>query len=306
MHPLKGVVFKLIAVALGVAMSAVVKATADTIPPGQAVFFRSFFAIPVIVIWLILRGELSSGLKTSNPVGHLWRGMVGTSAMAMFFIALGILPLPEVTAIGYAAPILVVVFAALFLGEKVGIYRAAAVCLGLLGVGIILWPRLTVGSDGHDALAMFGVLIALTGAVFAAMAQVLIRKLTRTEGTASIVFWFSVTASALSLLTLYWGWVIPTPREALMLVSAGLIGGFLQIFLTSSYRFADASLVAPFEYTSMLLAIAVGYFVFAELPTQPTIIGACVIIFAGIVIILRERHLGLERAKQRKAMTQQG
>lgn len=306
MHPLKGVVFKLIAVALGVAMSAVVKATADTIPPGQAVFFRSFFAIPVIVVWLILRGELSSGLKTSNPVGHLWRGMVGTSAMAMFFIALGILPLPEVTAIGYAAPILVVVFAALFLGEKVGIYRAAAVCLGLLGVGIILWPRLTVGSDGHDALAMFGVLIALTGAVFAAMAQILIRKLTRTEGTASIVFWFSVTASALSLLTLYWGWVIPTPREALMLVSAGLIGGFLQIFLTSSYRFADASLVAPFEYTSMLLAIAVGYFVFAELPTQPTIIGACVIIFAGIVIILRERHLGLERAKQRKAMTQQG
>jgi len=306
MHPLKGVVFKLIAVALGVAMSAVVKATADTIPPGQAVFFRSFFAIPVIVVWLILRGELSSGLKTSNPVGHLWRGMVGTSAMAMFFIALGILPLPEVTAIGYAAPILVVVFAALFLGEKVGIYRAAAVCLGLLGVGIILWPRLTVGSDGHDALAMFGVLIALTGAVFAAIAQILIRKLTRTEGTASIVFWFSVTASALSLLTLYWGWVIPTPREALMLVSAGLIGGFLQIFLTSSYRFADASLVAPFEYTSMLLAIAVGYFVFAELPTQPTIIGACVIIIAGIVIILRERHLGLERAKQRKAMTQQG
>lgn len=306
MQPLKGVIFKLLSVVCGIVMSAMIKHVSDTIPPGEAVFFRSFFAIPVIVVWLLYRGELSSGLKTANPLGHFWRGFVGTSAMSLYFASLGLLPLPEVTAIGYLAPILVVIFAAMFLNEYVGPYRLGAVALGIVGVGIILGPRLSFDTALHDPIAMLGVVTALGAAVCASLAQVFVRKLTYTEGTAAIVFWFSLTASALSLLTIYWGWVLPTVTEAAFLIGAGLIGGFLQIFLTSSYRYADASLVAPFEYTSMLLAIGIGYFFFDELPTVPTLIGAAVIIAAGIVIILRERQLGIERAKQRKAMTQQG
>ena len=138
------------------------------------------------------------------------------------------------------------------------------------------------------------------------LAQVFVRKLVATESTATIVFWFSVTASALSTITIFWGWVIPAPREAIFLIIAGLLGGVGQILLTSSYRLADASVIAPFEYTSMLLAIGVGFFVFGEAPTKVMLIGAAIIISAGMIIILREHYLGLERAKQRKAMTPSG
>jgi drug/metabolite transporter (DMT)-like permease len=146
----------------------------------------------------------------------------------------------------------------------------------------------------------------LGGAVFAALAQVFVRKLVNTEKTAAIVFYFSLTATALSLITLPFGWVWPTPFEATLLISAGLLGGLGQILLTSSYREADASLVAPFDYASMLFALGIGYFVFAEVPTSTMLGGAALIVIAGILIIWRERKLGLERSRQRKAMTPQG
>jgi drug/metabolite transporter (DMT)-like permease len=87
-----------------------------------------------------------------------------------------------------------------------------------------------------------------------------------------------------------------------MLVCAGLLGGVGQILLTSSYRYADASLVAPFDYTSMILALGIGYFIFAEVPTGTMLLGAAIVIAAGVLIIWRERMLGLQRAQQREAM----
>ncbi|WP_334195351.1 DMT family transporter [Pararhodobacter sp.] len=305
MRPIRGIVFKLISVTLFIVMSSLVKSVSDSIPPGETVFFRSFFAIPVILAWLAFRGELRTGLRVSKPLGHLWRGMVGTMAMGMGFAALAFLPLPEVTAIGYAAPLLVVIFASMFLGEEVRLFRLTAVFAGLAGVMIVLSPRLSLGSDVGTAEAL-GAMFALTGAVSAALAQVTVRRLVMTEETSAIVFWFSITATGLSLFTLPFGWALPSPAEAGILVLTGLIGGVGQIFLTSSYREADASLVAPFDYASMLLALAIGYWIFDEVPTGTMLIGAAIVVSAGILIIWRERQLGLERAKQRKAMTPQG
>jgi drug/metabolite transporter (DMT)-like permease len=306
MHPLRGILLKVASVCVFVGMASLIKATAGHVPPGEAVFFRSFFAIPVIVIWLAMRRELHLGVRTSNPLGHFWRGLIGTTSMGLGFAGLGLLPLPEVTAIGYASPLLVVIFAAMFLNEKVGVYRLGAVALGMAGVLIVLSPRLTVGATGADAREALGAMVVLGAAFFASLAQVFVRKLVATESTATIVFWFSVTALALSTITIFWGWVIPAPREAIFLIIAGLLGGVGQILLTSSYRLADASVIAPFEYTSMLLAVGVGFFVFGEVPTKVMLIGAAIIISAGVIIILREHYLGLERAKQRKAMTPSG
>ena len=306
-RPLRGISFKIASVLVFIVMAALIKATARHVPPGEAVFFRSLFAIPVIVAWLSYRRELSSGLKTVQPMGHVWRGVVGTTAMGLGFAGLGYLPLPEVTAIGYAAPLLTVIFAAMFLGEQVRAFRITAVALGLVGVLIVLSPRLTSLRDGQVATAeALGAMLVLGGAVFAALAQVFVRKLVLTEQTSAIVFWFSATATMLSLVTLPFGWVIPAPREALMLVAAGLLGGVGQILLTSSYREADASVVAPFEYVSMLFALGFGYFIFNEVPTLTMLFGASLVVIAGILIIWRERQLGLERARQRKAMTPQG
>jgi drug/metabolite transporter (DMT)-like permease len=301
-RPLRGIALKVASVLVFIVMSSLIKATADRVPAGEAVFFRSFFAIPVIMLWLALRGELRTGLGTSNPLGHVWRGLMGTCAMGLGFAGLAFLPLPEVTAIGYAAPLLTVVFAAMFLGETVRAFRISAVALGLAGVLIVLWPRLTIVGGASHAQAL-GAMLVLGGAVFASLAQVFVRKLVDTEKTAAIVFWFSMTATLLSLITLPFGWVWPTPTEAALLITAGLLGGMGQILLTSSYREADASLIAPFDYASMLFALLIGYFVFAEVPTLTTLSGAALVIVAGILIIWRERQLGLRRERQRKAMT---
>jgi drug/metabolite transporter (DMT)-like permease len=306
-NPLRGIGLKVLSVTVFTAMAICIKASALHVPPGQAVFFRSFFAIPVILGWLAWEGNLRHGLDTLNPMGHFWRGLVGTSAMGLGFTALGLLPLPEATALGYAAPLLTVIFAAMFLGEQVRVFRLSAVFFGLVGVVIVLSPRLTVtGLGDASKLQTIGAFAALFGAVFAALAQVFVRKLVHTEATAAIVFYFSLTAAVLSLVTLPFGWVIPTGREAVLLVGAGFLGGLGQILLTESYRHAETSVIAPFEYVSMLLSLAFGYLIFAELPTAPMLIGAGLIVAGGLFIIWRERKLGIERAGSRKVLTPQG
>ncbi|MFO7854186.1 MAG: DMT family transporter [Paracoccaceae bacterium] len=300
--PLRGILLKVLSVALFMAMTACIKATTEHVPPGEAVFFRSLFAIPPILGWLALRGELASGFRVSNPLAHLWRGLIGASAMALMFAAFGLLPLTEVVAITYAAPLFVTILAAMFLGEAIRLYRLAAVALGMAGVAIILSPRLSL-----DALAgategeTLGAMLALFAAVMMALAQVFVRKLVRTETTSSIVFWFSLTTTGLSLLTLPLGWVVPSGWEAVLLVSAGLIGGVAQILITSAYRHAEVGVIAPFEYVSMIFALAIGYVLFDEVPTGVVLAGAALVATGGILIIWRERKLGLERAKARRA-----
>ncbi|MBP7000523.1 DMT family transporter [Amaricoccus sp.] len=307
MNPLRGIGLKILSVTVFTIMAMCIKASAVAVPPGQAVFFRSIFAIPVILAWLVWARRLGTGLDTTNPMGHLWRGLVGATAMGLGFTALGLLPLPEVTALGYAAPLLTVIFAAMFLGEAVRAFRLTAVFVGLAGVMIVLAPRLTIlDVEGASKLQTVGAMAALLGAVFAALAQVFVRRLVHTEQTSAIVFYFSLTATVLSLATLPFGWAAPDAGAAALLVAAGLLGGVGQILLTESYRHADVSVIAPFEYVSMVLALGFGYLIFEETPTAATLGGAALIVAAGLFIIWRERRLGIERANARKVITPQG
>ncbi len=304
--PLRGIGLKVLSVTFFSAMAICIKAVRDEIPPGEAVFFRSFFAIPVILGWLVWTGKLRYGLGTANPMGHVWRGLVGTAAMGLGFTALGLLPLPEATAIGYAAPMLTVIFGAMFLGEEVRIFRLTAVTVGLIGVVIVLSPRLTITNvEVASKFEAIGAMAALLGAVFAALAQVFVRRLVHTEQTSTIVFYFSLTAAALSIATLPFGWTLPTPWQATLLVAAGLLGGIGQILLTESYRHADVGVIAPFEYVSMILALVLGYALFEEVPTATMLAGAALLVAAGLFIIWRERRLGLERAKARRVIPPQ-
>lgn len=305
-NPILAIGLKLCAVVLFVIMAAFIKAASVEVPPGQAVFFRSFCALPVIVLWLASRRELSFGLRTQDPKGHLLRGLIGSTAMGLSFAGLAILPLSEVKAIQYAVPIFVVILAALMLGEQVRKVRLTAVAMGLVGVLIILWPRLTVFSDDVDPYLTLGALLVLGGSFCAATAQVLVRKMVAHEHPAAIVFWFSVTASTLSLMSLPFGWVVPSMPVLGFLVGAGIVGGLGQIFGTNAYRFGDASVVAPFDYASILVAILIGYFAFDEVPTATMIIGSTVVIAAGVLIILRERYLNLQRGKARQHVTKFG
>lgn len=297
-RPGLAIVLKLSAMFLFMVMAAVIKATSDDVPPGEAVFFRSFFAIPIILIWMGLRGEMRHGLRTANPTGHVLRGVLGTTAMGMTFAGLGLLPLPEVTAIGYATPIFTVILAAIMLGETIRMVRITAVLMGLIGVFIMLWPRLT-GGVGMEDSATLGAILILIATMARALVQIQIRKMVETEHTAAIVFYFSATASVLSLMSAPFGWVVPSTDVIVLLVLSGLIGGVAQILVTASYRFGAASMLAPYDYASMIFAILIGYVWFGELPTLVMLIGAALVIAGNVLVIWREHQLGLERGKAR-------
>lgn len=306
-NTLTGIMLKIVSVAVFVAMSSCIKA-AGTVPAGQIVFFRSFFAIFPIVAFLAFQGKLGTAFSTKRPLNHIARGVVGVCAMGLGFFALIRLPLPEAIALNYAQPLLVVVFSSIFLGEAIRVYRWSAVAVGLVGVLVISWPELTLLGSGA-ALGdqeVLGVIAALVAAAISAVAMLLVRNLVQSEPTATIVLWFSVTASLLALLSLPFGWQALTPAQAGLLIAAGFCGGLAQILMTAAYRHAEASVVAPFEYTSMLLGIVVGYLAFGDVPTVHMLIGGVIVVAAGIFIIWRERQLGLERARTRQATPPQG
>lgn len=306
-NTLTGIMLKIVSVAVFVGMSSCIKA-AGTVPAGQIVFFRSFFAIFPIIVLLAFQGKLGTAFSTKRPLNHIARGVVGVCAMGLGFFALTRLPLPEAITLNYAQPLLVVVFSSIFLGEAIRVYRWSAVAVGLVGVLVISWPELTLLGSGA-ALGdqeVLGVIAALVAAAISAVAMLLVRNLVQSEPTATIVLWFSVTASVLALLSLPFGWQALTPAQAGLLITAGFCGGLAQILMTAAYRHAEASVVAPFEYTSMLLGIVVGYLAFGDVPTIHMLIGGLIVVAAGIFIIWRERQLGLERARTRQATPPQG
>jgi len=296
-----GIGFKVSAVGFFLGMQSLLKA-ADGIPPGEMVFFRSFFAILPIVIFLGWRHELGDGLKTRRPVAHVLRGLVGVCAMGLSFFALTQLPLPEAVSISYAMPLFMVILSALVLKERVRLYRWSAVGLGLIGVGVIMWPRLSVFSGGiqNAEAASVGAIAALAAAAFSAVAMLFVRRLVDTERSPTIVLYFSLTASGIALLTIPFGWVWPSPQHLALLIGAGLCGGIGQIFLTECFRYADMSVIAPFEYVSLIFSILIGYLVFGDVPTVPMITGSLIVVAAGLSIIYREHRLGLERSGARR------
>ncbi len=269
-------------------MGAMVKLVSDRIPAGEAVFFRSMVTMPVILAMLWSQGQLRNGLKTKNPLGHLGRALAGTVGMGFGFAGLALISIPEATAIRFSTPIFVVILAVLLLGERVRRFRLTAVGVGLIGVCVILAPRFSM-SFGEGA--QIGALLTLISAMAASLAQVQIKYLSRTETTAAIVFYFSLVSTCFALMTAPFGWVVPTPREFSLLLIGSLAGSVGQILVTSAYRYGEASLLSPFTYSSMLWAIVLGYFLFGDLPTLQTLIGAGIVIAAGLAILWREQQL---------------
>jgi drug/metabolite transporter (DMT)-like permease len=300
--PLRGIMFKILSVVIFVMMQTCIKAAGADVPAGQITFFRSAFALIPIIAYLAWQRDLRTAVRTERPFGHLKRGFFGILSMAFGFYGLVHLPLPEAIAIGYASPLMAVIFAALILGETVRVYRWSAVVAGLIGVLIVSWPKLTLfqesGLQSQQALGAAAVLLA---AVLSGLAMVQVRQLVRTEKTPTIVFYFSLTGALFSLVSLPFGWTALTGQQAFLLIASGLFGGVAQIFLTESYRHADVSAVAPFEYTSFLLGIVIAFVLFNDVPTLPMIIGTAITMAAGIFIVYREHRLGIERKAARKA-----
>jgi drug/metabolite transporter (DMT)-like permease len=306
LSPLLGISLKLLSALAFTLMSASIKAISTRYPTGELVFVRSFFAMIPLLLWLGWQGGVGAALRTRNLRGHLKRGMFGSTGMFCGFASLAFLPLSDAVAIGYAAPLLVVVLAALVLKERVRVYRWTAVGVGFVGVIIMLSPHLGVASHGAGNGPLIGVAFGLAGALCSSFASVEVRQLTRTEGTGAIVFYFMLLTSALGLSTIVFGWNMPGWQDAGMMVVIGILGGLGQILLVQAYRYGDASLIAPFEYSTMLWAVAIGWFVFGEWPVSAVLIGASIVIASGIYVILREQQLGLLKREQREVGSSRG
>jgi drug/metabolite transporter (DMT)-like permease len=261
-------------------MDSLFKWLSPSFPVMQIVFCRSFFALLPIGVMVARAGGLPI-LRTRRLGDHAVRSLVGVASLVCFVYAFGHMPLAEAVAIGYAAPIFITALSVPLLGEPVGVRRWSAVCVGFLGVLVMIRP----GVGMFEASAF----VALLATLFYAVAMIFIRRLGRTESTASIAFYFTLTCAVVSAPFLPVQWVTPDLPQATALVAVGLIGGIAQLAITAAFRAAPAAVVAPFDYSSMLYVTVIGYVVWGEMPDRLIFAGAAVVIVSGLYILHRER-----------------
>jgi drug/metabolite transporter (DMT)-like permease len=300
MNVVTAITVKLISVMLFAVMSMLVRYLGDRIPVGQVVFFRSAFAIVPLVIIYAWRRELNAAVRTGRPLGHVMRGLINVAGMFLGFAALARLQLVDATAISFASPLITVALAALILKERVRAYRWSAVIVGFGGVVVMMWPYLNLGRllTSGTPEGTIGAICAISAAFTNAGSVIQTRRLTDTETTSAIVFYFSLFCTFAGLCTLPFAWHQPSGVELVALIAIGFLGGLSHILLTESYRYAAASVVAPFDYTAMVWAFLLGYVFFAELPNIYIFVGAAIVCASGLFVIWRERQLWLARLKK--------
>ena len=254
----------------------------DDVPFGQVLFMRFFFGM-IPIFFLIPRDKIFTFYKTKRPILHTFRAVSGTIAIIALFVALRNLPLADVISLTFTGPLFVTIMSVIFLSEKVGIRRWSAVLIGFIGMLFIIRPAF----QEMNLYYVFPIIFSLG---FANVA-ISIRSLSKTEPNYLIAFYFSLLSLLIGLGTIVNGWIWPTPYQALLFAILGLSGGVANLLLTQSYRLADASLVSPIKYLSLVVAIVAGYFIFSEVPKSMTLFGASLIVVSSFIIFRREAIL---------------
>ncbi len=275
----QGIAWVLLGMALLTVMDAIAKWLSATYPINEIVFFRSFFAFLPITLIVVLTGGRAT-LPTRRPGLHFLRGVLGLFTVSTFFLAISMMPLADATAVAFASPLFITALSVVLLGEQVGIRRWTAVLIGLVGVAIIIRP----GTGVFQPAA----LLVLAAAFSYAVVGVLTRRLSYTESTAAIMVYTALVQTVLSGLSLPFSWVTPRIEHWPMLVGLGILGGFGQMCIVQAFRRAPASVIAPFEYSTIVWAIALGFLLWRELPDLWTIAGTVILIATGIYILHRE------------------
>ena len=259
-------------------MDVIVKWSVDY-PIGQVLFFRGFFGI-IFYFFVIPRDRFHNFYVTKRAGLHFLRCFSGLIALVAIFIALRSLPLATVVSISFAAPIFTTIFSIFLLQEKVGIYRWLAVIIGFIGILVITEP----GISSLNIFYIFPIIFCL-GLSYVAIT---IRQLSTTEPVWLISFYFSLSITLLSFLTIPYGWVLPDLRDFLVLSMVGIFGGVANLWLGQSYKYSEVSLVTPLKYLALLFAIIFGYFIWNEIPTIKTLLGALLVIISTMIIFRRE------------------
>ena len=259
-------------------MDVIVKWSEDY-PVGQVLFFRGFCGI-IPILFLIPKDRYLDFYKTTRPFLHFKRCLAGLIALVSIFVALRNLPLATVVSISFAAPIFTTIFSIFLLNEKVGLYRWLAVLVGFVGIIIISEP-------GFSSLNLYYIypIIFCLGLSYVAIA---IRKLSSTEPVWLISFFFSFSIMLLSFLSFYQNWILPSLIDLFLLSLIGILGGLANLWLSQSYKLSEVSLVTPLKYLALVFAIIFGYFIWDEVPTFKTLLGAGLVILSSFIIFRRE------------------
>jgi drug/metabolite transporter (DMT)-like permease len=282
----RGALLMLGATALFTIMSSMVKLVGERLPFTEVMFFRCALAMPVVGIIICRSGDWGV-LRTKRPVAHFFRACTGMAAMGSSFYALTLLPLAEHTALSYTTPLFVTLLSIPFLGERPGIHRWGAVLMGFAGIMVIAAGQ-GAFSGGVDSEHAVGITFAVLQGVFSAFTTMLVRGLSATEKSTTIVMWQSLLMTLFTGATLPFLWVTPTAWELAMLLTLGLIGGVAQVMLTEAYASAQVSALGPYSYTSILWATGLGIVVFGTWPGLSMLAGAAMIVAAGLYILHRE------------------
>ena len=251
----------------------------ENYPLGEVLFFRGFFGL-FPIIFLIPRDRLKDFYKTKRSGLHFLRCFVGLIALTSIFIALRNLPLATVVSISFAAPIFTTIMSIFFLSEKVGIYRWLAVIVGFVGIIIITQPGLSV----LNIYYIYPIIFCL-GLSYVAIA---IRQLSTSEPVWLISLYFSVSITVLGLISLPFGWVMPSLKDFILLSLVGVLGGVANLLLSQSYKLSEVSLVTPLKYLALIFGIIFGYLIWDEVPTILTLFGSALVILSSVIIFRRE------------------
>ena len=248
-------------------------------PIGQVLFFRGFFGV-IFYLFIIPRDRLHNFYITKRARLHIARCIAGLIALISIFIALRKLPLATVVSISFAAPIFTTILSIFLLSEKVGIYRWLAVIVGFIGILVITEP----GISSVNIYYIFPIIFCL-GLSYVAIT---IRQLSSSEPPWLISFYFSLSITLLSFLTIPQGWVMPSLNHLMLLSLIGIFGGVANLWLSLSYKYSEVSLVTPLKYLALVFAIIFGYLIWEEIPTIKTLVGSILVIISTLIIFRRE------------------
>lgn len=277
----RGILAMLAAVGLFSVMDAGLKLLSTHYPPIQMAALRGLSSLPLVALWVFASGGGPSLLRVRWSL-HLFRGVLGIAMMAAFTYALRSLPLSTAYSLFFIAPLLITALSGPMLGEKVGASRWAAIACGLLGMLVILRPT----GEGLLTLPALAVLVAAVGY---ALSAITVRVLSRTDSMQATVFWLmtmmGLGAGALAAPD----WVAIQAGHWWIIAGIGLCGTLGQIAITLAFSRGEASVIAPLEYSALTWALVLDLLLWRTLPDGVTLLGAGIIVGAGLYLIRRER-----------------
>lgn len=276
----KGIVMMLLAVFFFSIMDTSMKWLSYHYSPFQVSFFRGLCSLPFVMMWFAYSGRLEH-LKTGKPMWHLVRGVMSVLFLVGVVIGLRELTLANAYAIFFSAPLLVALLSILFLNEKVGIKRWSSIIVGLIGVLIALNPT----GEGFFSL---GAIACLFGVIGYSVVVIVIKKMSTTETTFAMVFYFLLSLTLGCGVLSIFDWQPMQWEHWPVLLALGLSGSIGQYLITEAFRLAPVSVITPLDYSALIWGALFGYLIWYEIPALHVWIGAAIIIGSGLYLMIRE------------------